>query len=70
MTPMGSGDMQGALERAGTTNPKLNQMGTPFLNLWALEAEDIAQTVLFLVSDTARGITAEHVSIDAGMQYF
>lgn len=70
MTPMGSGDMQGALERAGQSDPKLNQMGTPFLNRWAMETEDIAEAVLFLVSDAARGITAEHLSIDAGMQYF
>lgn len=69
-TAMGSGDMQGALERAGETNPPLNQMGTPFLPQWSVEAEDIAATVAFLASDDARFITSEHVSIDAGMQYF
>lgn len=69
-TPMGSGDMQGALERAGETNPPLNQMGTPFLPQWSVEADDIAATVAFLASDDARFITSEHISIDAGMQYF
>lgn len=69
-TPMGSGNMQQALETAGESNPRLKQMGTPFLDLWALDPEDIANAVLFLVSDSARGITSEHLSIDAGTQYF
>lgn len=69
-TPMGSGDMQQALATAGETNPPLNGMGTPFLPVWAMEAEDIADAVAFLASDAARFITAEHLSIDAGMQHF
>ncbi|HEY3682207.1 MAG TPA: mycofactocin-coupled SDR family oxidoreductase [Streptosporangiaceae bacterium] len=69
-TPMGSGDMQGALARAGETNPTLNNMGTPFLPKWAADAEEIAATVAFLASDDAGYITAEHISVDGGMQYF
>lgn len=69
-TPMGSGDMQAALARASETNPALGAMGTPFLPTWAAESDDIANTVAFLASDDARLITAEHVSIDAGMQHF
>ena len=69
-TPMGSGDMVSALTRAAESNPSLNNMGTPFLPSWAAEAEDIANAVAFLASDDARMITAEHLSIDAGSQYF
>jgi NAD(P)-dependent dehydrogenase (short-subunit alcohol dehydrogenase family) len=69
-TPMGSGDMITAITHAGESNPPLNAMGTPFLPVWAAEAEDIANAVAFLASDDARLITSEHLSIDAGAQYF
>ena len=69
-TPMGSGDMQGALERAGQTNPPLNQMGTPFLPQFAAEADEIAHAVAFLASDESSFITSEHLSVDGGSQYF
>lgn len=70
MTPMGSGDMQGALERAGETNPRLNQMGTPFLNQFAAAPEEISAAVVFLASDDSGFITSEHLSVDGGAQYF
>ncbi|MFV0372805.1 mycofactocin-coupled SDR family oxidoreductase [Microbacterium sp.] len=70
MTPMGSGNMQQALEEAAATNPPLGGMGTPFLPIYAAEAEDIANTVAFLASDDARLITSEHISVDQGAQYF
>lgn len=70
MTPMGSGDMQGALERAGATNPKLMGMGTPFLGRWAAEPEEIADVVLFLLSDESRYVSAVPLSIDGGMAWF
>src|SRR6195952_4747574 len=69
-TPMGSGDMIAAITHTNESNPPLAAMGTPFLPVWAAEAEDIANAVAFLASDDARLITAEHLSIDAGAQYF
>ncbi|WP_040167482.1 mycofactocin-coupled SDR family oxidoreductase [Microbacterium gorillae] len=69
-TPMGSGDMIGALTRAAETNPVLMNMGTPFLPRFSAEADEISSTVLFLASDDASFITAEHISVDGGAQYF
>jgi SDR family mycofactocin-dependent oxidoreductase len=69
-TPMGSGDMVTAIERTNASNPKLAVMGTAFLNQGWMEADEIANAVAFLVSDDAKFITAEHLSIDAGAQYF
>ena len=67
---MGSGDMIEAITRANASNPPLATMGTPFLPIYSAEAEDIANAVAFLASDDARLMTSEHLSIDAGMQYF
>lgn len=69
-TPMGSGDMIAAITHTNESNPPLAAMGTPFLPIYAAEAEDIANAVAFLASDDARLITAEHLSIDQGAQYF
>jgi SDR family mycofactocin-dependent oxidoreductase len=69
-TPMGSGDMIARIQATNETNPPLAAMGTPFLPKWSAEASEIADAVAFLVSDEARFITAEHLSIDAGAQYF
>ncbi len=69
-TPMGSGDMIGAITRTNATNPPLAGMGTPFLPVYSAEPEWIADAVAFLASDDARWITAEHLSIDGGAQYF
>jgi len=69
-TPMGSGDMVTAIERTNASNPKLAVMGTAFLEQGWMEADEIASAVAFLVSDDARFITAEHLSVDAGAQYF
>jgi NAD(P)-dependent dehydrogenase (short-subunit alcohol dehydrogenase family) len=45
-------------------------MGTSFIEpAWA-EASEIADAVAFLVSGQARFITAEHLSVDGGAQYF
>lgn len=69
-TPMGSGAMVSEIERTMAANPPLAAMGGTFLPQGWMEAEEIAGAVAFLVSDDARFITAEHLSIDAGMQYF
>lgn len=69
-TPMGSGDMMAAIEHTNASNPPLALMGTPFLTQGWVEAEEISNAVAFLVSDEARFITAEHLSIDCGAQYF
>jgi NAD(P)-dependent dehydrogenase (short-subunit alcohol dehydrogenase family) len=69
-TPMGSGDMIGAIEHTNASNPKLALMGTTFIDPGYAEADQIADAVAFLVSDEASFITAEHLSIDGGAQYF
>ena len=69
-TPMGSGDMISAIEHTNASNPKLAAMGTPFIDPGYAEADQIADAVAFLVSDEASFITAEHLSIDGGAQYF
>jgi SDR family mycofactocin-dependent oxidoreductase len=69
-TPMGGGDMVTEIERTNASNPKLAAMGTAFLNQGWVTAEEISNAVAFLVSDEAKFITAEHLSIDAGAQYF
>ncbi len=69
-TPMGSGDMIGAIQRTNASNPKLAVMGTTFIDPPYAEADQIADAVAFLVSDEAGFITAEHLSVDGGTQYF
>ncbi|GED97770.1 mycofactocin-coupled SDR family oxidoreductase [Gordonia crocea] len=69
-TPMGGGDMVAALERTGASNPKLNAMGTTFTDLPYTEPEVVANVVAFLASDESTFMTAEHISVDGGAQYF
>jgi SDR family mycofactocin-dependent oxidoreductase len=69
-TPMGGGDMMGAIEHTNASNPKLAAMGTTFIEPAWGTAEEMADAVAFLLSDEARFITAEHLSVDGGSQYF
>lgn len=69
-TPMGGGDMVSQLEAVGETNPPLNLMGTTFLEQTFAEPEEISNVVAFLAADESKFITAEHISIDGGSQYF
>lgn len=69
-TPMGGEALRAELARATATHPRLAGMGTTFIEPGYAEPEQIADAVAFLVSDEAKFITAEHLSIDGGMQYF
>ena len=69
-TPMGGGDMVSTLEKVGESNPPLNLMGSTFLEQTWAEPEEISNVVAFLASDESTFITAEHISIDGGSQYF
>ncbi len=69
-TPMGSGDMTGAIERTNAANPKLAVMGTTFTNQTYAEPEEIAHLAVFLASDEARFISSEHIGVDGGAHHF
>ncbi|MGY3555482.1 mycofactocin-coupled SDR family oxidoreductase [Williamsia sp. R60] len=69
-TPMGSGDMQARIAETNEANPRLAGMGTPFLNQYAATTDQIADAVAFLASEESSFITAEHLSVDGGAQYF
>lgn len=69
-TAMGSGDMVTRIEETNAANPKLAPMGTPFLEQFFAEPEDVANVVAFLASDESSFMTAEHLSVDGGAQYF
>ncbi|AZG45619.1 mycofactocin-coupled SDR family oxidoreductase [Gordonia insulae] len=69
-TPMGSGQMVSRIEQTNAANPRLAGMGMTFLNQFVAEADEIANVVAFLASDESKFITAEHISIDGGAQYF
>ncbi|NKY31747.1 mycofactocin-coupled SDR family oxidoreductase [Nocardia speluncae] len=65
-TPMGSGDMVGALTRAAETNGRLGGMNTPLLPEGIAMPEDIADAVCWLASDESRFVTAGSISVDLG----
>ena len=65
-TPMGTGDMAGAVGKTMETNPQLSHMLTPFLPTWVAEAEDIADAVCWLASDESRKVTAAQIRVDQG----
>jgi SDR family mycofactocin-dependent oxidoreductase len=65
-TPMGTGDMMAALNRANETNPSLMGMITPFLPEYIAEPDDIADAVCWLASDESRMVTAARIAVDLG----
>jgi SDR family mycofactocin-dependent oxidoreductase len=69
-SPMGSEKMVEHLTELLKTYPQLATTATPFLPDWSVECEDVAAAAAFLASDDARFVTAENMSIDAGMQWF
>jgi SDR family mycofactocin-dependent oxidoreductase len=69
-TPMGTGDMLAALNRANETNPGLMNMVTPFLPDFIAEPEDIADAACWLASDESRFVTASRVVVDLGATQF
>lgn len=62
--------MVSTLEKVGESNPPLNLMGSTFLEQTYAEPEEISGVVAFLASDESKFISAEHISIDGGSQYF
>jgi SDR family mycofactocin-dependent oxidoreductase len=70
-TPMGSGDMANQMNAAIASNPRLAPMFQTMLPVKDyIEADDVADTVLFLASDESRFITAHEIAPDAGMTEF
>ncbi|MEB3019617.1 mycofactocin-coupled SDR family oxidoreductase [[Mycobacterium] crassicus] len=65
-TPMGTGDMMAALNKANETNPQLIHMVTPFLPDWIAEPEDIADAVCWLAGNESRLVTATRIAVDLG----
>ncbi len=69
-TPMGSGDMQKVMGEAIAGYDRLGAMFMNMLPVDITEAEDVADTVLFLASDESRYITAHELAPDAGVTEF
>ncbi|MET0899029.1 MAG: SDR family oxidoreductase, partial [Mycobacterium sp.] len=69
-TPMGTGDMMGALTRASEANPNLMNMVTPFLPDFIAEPEDISDAVVWLAGDESKMVTAARIPVDLGSTIF
>ncbi|AYJ50323.1 mycofactocin-coupled SDR family oxidoreductase [Rhodococcus sp. P1Y] len=70
MSPMGSGSMRERIAQTAESYPRLAPMNSSMLQQWAAECDEIANVVAFLASDESKFMTAEHVTIDGGAQYF
>jgi SDR family mycofactocin-dependent oxidoreductase len=69
-TPMGSGNMQAEIGAAIAGYDRLGAMFINMLPVESTEAEDVADTVLFLASDESKFITAHEIAPDAGVTEF
>jgi len=69
-TPMGTGDMVSALQRAYETNPPLTAMVTPFLPDYLAQPEDVADAACWLAGDESRYVTAASIAVDLGSTQF
>lgn len=69
-TPMGGEGMVNAIGAAMAGTPKLMEMQGTYLEKFYSEPEEIAALAVFLASDESPAITAEHISVDSGSQYF
>lgn len=69
-TPMGGEGMVNAIGAAMVQTPKLMDMQGTYLEKFYSEPEEIAALAVFLASDESPAITAEHISVDNGSQYF
>jgi SDR family mycofactocin-dependent oxidoreductase len=65
-TPMGEGGLMDAMQAAIAANPRPAVAFTNMLPVDMLEAEEVANAVLFLASDEAKSITSLHMTVDAG----
>ena len=69
-TPMGSGDMFGAVATAMASDERLGAMFTNLIPVQAVDPDDVARSVLFLASDDSRYVTGHELAPDAGVTEF
>jgi NAD(P)-dependent dehydrogenase (short-subunit alcohol dehydrogenase family) len=69
-TPMMSEQMMGHIGAAIAGDDRLGAMFTNMLPVEAIDASDVADTVLFLASDESTYITAHELAPDAGLTEF
>ena len=68
-SPMGGGQMRGAIRSAADTYPYLRGLNRPLLPEGSAQPEDIADAVAWLASDQSRFVTGTQVSVDMGISY-
>ncbi|MFF3643602.1 mycofactocin-coupled SDR family oxidoreductase [Streptomyces sp. NPDC002564] len=69
-TTMGGRPMLAQVARASMADPRLRGMLVNMLDVPGISARDVADAVLFLVSDASRHITAHAMAVDAGVSEF
>ncbi|MEV7196946.1 mycofactocin-coupled SDR family oxidoreductase [Streptomyces sp. NPDC093510] len=69
-TTMGGKPMLAQVAKASMADPRLRGMLVNMLPVPGISAQDVADSVLFLVSDASRHITAHAMAVDAGVSEF